>query len=93
MTRLHYGRITQDVGILEVDSLVLEGISGVEQDFSLAVELDGLGGFVDSVGLDDCGLAVYLFGDDPSVLLIHVLDMANAAPHKPSHAHSTQTLQ
>ena len=46
-------RVTEDVRILEVDLGVSDRVSRIEEDLALAVELDGVGRFVDTVsGLD-----------------------------------------
>ena len=41
---------TEDVGVVEVDVGIFDGVAGVEEDLALAVELDGVGRFVDPIG-------------------------------------------
>ena len=64
--------ITEDVGVLEVDFCVFDGISGVQECLTLSVELDGVGGLVDAVGR----LYQREVGDslsfNPDVLLVHI---------------------
>jgi hypothetical protein len=68
---------TEDVGVLEVDGFVLERVGGVDERFSLAVELDRVGGFVDAISLDDRRFPINLLGQHADVLLVHVLDVAD----------------
>ncbi len=48
MTHLNGDFITEDVGILEVNGLVLQWISRIEKNLSLAVEFDRIGRLIDS---------------------------------------------
>ena len=63
---------TENVGILEVDLGVSDGVGRVEEHFSLAIELDGVGQLVDSVsGLDEGEVSDSLCFDS-DVFLVHV---------------------
>jgi len=65
------------VGVVEVDVGVFDGVAGVEEDLSLPIELDGVGGFVDATGGGDEGFLGYLLCDDSAVLFVHVFDVAD----------------
>lgn len=69
---------TENIGVFEVKGLILERISGIEQNLSLSVELNGIGGFVDSIIGDDSRLAREFFGLNSQVFLVHVLDVIDA---------------
>ena len=64
---------TKDIGILEVDLSVFNGIGGVQEDLTFTVELNAVGGFVDTVGGFDEGEVGDTFGLHTDVLLVHVL--------------------
>lgn len=76
--------ITEDVRILEVDGLGGDWVGGVEQHLSLPVELDGVGGLVDAVGLRDDGAVFRLLHFHSCVLLAHILDVVHREPGSPS---------
>ena len=46
-------RNTEDIGVFEVDGLMLERVSRIEEHFTLPVELDGAGWLVNPISLDD----------------------------------------
>jgi len=47
-------KFTENVGILEVDLCVSDGVGGVKQDLTFSVEFDAVSGFIDSVcGFDE----------------------------------------
>jgi hypothetical protein len=73
--RLNELKITEDVGILEVDLCVSNGICGIEQNLTLSVELNSVGGLVDSVGGFDQRQVGQSLGLHSDVLLVHVLDV------------------
>ena len=52
MIRLDGEMGTEDVGVLEIDGGVFDGIARVDEGFSFSVELDGVGGFVDAIGFE-----------------------------------------
>lgn len=64
---------TEDIGIFEVDCLGGDWVGRVEQDLSLPVELDGVGGLVDAVGGLDEGSVLDFLHLCPHVLLSHIL--------------------
>ena len=72
-------QLVEDIGVLEVDCRVQEGVAGVEHHLSLTVEFDRLGGLVDAVVtlhdrscLDHFGLVLH-------VLLAHVFNVVHEA--------------
>ena len=67
------------MGVVEVDVGIFDGVAGVEKYLALAVELDGVGGFVDAVGGGDEGFLRNLLGDDSAVLLVHIFDVADGS--------------
>lgn len=70
-------RVTEDVRILEVDLGVSDRVSRIEEDLALAVELDGVGRFVDTVSGLDQGQVGDSLGLDADVLLVHVFDVVD----------------
>jgi hypothetical protein len=78
MIRLHRLKSTEDVGVFEVDDLVLEGVGRVEQGFSFSVKFDGVCGFVDAVSAEEGRLVMQFLSCHPHVLLVHVLDVVHS---------------
>jgi hypothetical protein len=68
---------TEDVGVFEVDGGVSDGVTGVDKGFSLAVELDGVAGFVDAIGFDNVGFLGHLFHDHTNVLFVQIFDVVD----------------
>ena len=76
---------TKDVGILEVDLSVSNGIGRVQQDLTFSVELDAVSGFVDAVGRFDEGEVGNTLGLHTDVLLVHVLDVVDVITRAHGH--------
>lgn len=76
---------TKDVGILEVDLSVSNGIGWVQEDLTFSVELDAVSGFVDAVGRFDEGEVGDTLGLHTDVLLVHVLDVVDVITRAHRH--------
>lgn len=70
-------KFTENVGILEVDLCVSDGVGGVKQNLTFSVEFDAVSGFIDSVCRFDEGQVGDSCGFDSDVLLVHVLDVVD----------------
>lgn len=49
MIRLYSEMGTENVGVLEIDGGIFDGVSRIDECLSFSVELDGVGWFVDSI--------------------------------------------
>ena len=51
-THLNVDTFTENVGILEVDGRIFDGVAGVDERLSFSVEFDGVGRFIDSISCE-----------------------------------------
>ena len=68
---------TEDVGVVEINVGVLDGVARVDEDLTFSIELDGVGGFVDSIVGENERLVAHFLSEDSDVLLIHILDVSH----------------
>ena len=66
---------TQNIRIFEIDSCIFYRISRVEEHFTLPVELDGVGGFIDTIIFFNQGEIAYFFSLDSDILFAQILDV------------------
>jgi len=70
------GMGTEDVWVVEINIGVLDRVAGVDEDLTFSIELDGVGGFVDSIVGENERLVAHFLGEDSDVLFIHILDVS-----------------
>ena len=71
------GMGTEDVWVVEINIGVLDRVAGVDEDLTFSIELDGVGGFVDSIVGENERLVAHFLGEDSDVLFIHILDVSH----------------
>ena len=81
MIRLNVILGTENVRILEVDGLVLEGISRVKESLTFSVEFDCISWLIDSACFKYLWCVFDLVCDYSRILLIHILDVTDASPY------------
>ena len=66
---------TKDVRVVEIDSWVFDWVAGVQEHLSFSIELDCVGGFVDSICWYDWWVVHHSLSFGSHVLFVHIFDM------------------
>lgn len=89
----HGKQVTEDVGVLEIDGLLVDGVGGVEQHLALPIELNCIWGFVDSGSGGHGRLVLNFLHLHSYILLVHVFDVVHREPGRPSLQSSAASTQ
>ncbi len=81
MIRLNVILVTENVRILEVDGLVLEGIGRVKENLTFSVEFDCISWLIHSACFQYLRSVLDLVCDHSRILLIHIFYVSDASSY------------